>query len=69
MKKDKFFMITTFVLLVLNTGTLVFLFKNQQQNIQEKMHGGPGEYIIRELNLNGSQQKQYEGLRRQHRNN
>jgi hypothetical protein len=66
MKKEQFFMITTFVLLLLNTGTLVFLFKNQGQNIPGKMDGGPGEYIIRELDLNPSQQKQFEVLRRQH---
>jgi Spy/CpxP family protein refolding chaperone len=66
MKKEKFFMITTFVLLLLNTATLIFLFKNQQQNFPGKMEGNPGEYIIRELDLDASQQKQFEVLRRQH---
>ncbi len=67
MNKQRFFIITTIVLLLLNAVTIVYLFSNRQL----PPFGGPGpaDFLIKELKLDEKQQQQFEQLRQQNQQN
>ena len=68
MNKLRFLSITVVLLLLLNVGTLVYLFMSQKT--KDEQVGPPGraaaDFIIQQLKLNDQQQQQFAALRRQH---
>lgn len=74
MENTRFLKITIIVLLLVNIGTLVFMWANRQQQEQPPMPprggGGPGgafAYLTNELKLDDQQKEKLEVLRTSHR--
>jgi Spy/CpxP family protein refolding chaperone len=71
MAKSTFTTIVIVALLLLNFGTLAFLwFHNGPPRHDERgpRGGGPADFIIRELKLNAEQQEKFKKLRDEHHN-
>jgi protein CpxP len=72
MEKSKFLKVIIIFLLVLNLGTLIFLFlgrKHGGHHPHEKgNHEGPANFIIEELKFDEKQQVQFEDLKKEHQN-
>jgi protein CpxP len=70
MEKTKLLTITAIGLLLLNLGTLGFLFSNHPKENRGNKEGRskPKEIIIKKLNFDASQQQEYEKLIQWHRN-
>jgi Spy/CpxP family protein refolding chaperone len=66
MKKENFYRITTFVLLLLNSATLVYLYLGHQGPPGAAPPRKTNDFIIKQLNLNNDQQKQFDTLRSEH---
>lgn len=69
MEKSKFQTIIIIFLLILNLGTLTFLFIRRPMGPPPGMqHRGPnpGEFIVRELNFDESQKTQFDKLKAEH---
>jgi len=73
MESARFLKITIVVLLLINISTLVFMWyskQNHPHHMPPPPNGGPGntsEFLIRELNLDENQQKQFFEMRDKHR--
>ncbi|MBS1771784.1 MAG: periplasmic heavy metal sensor [Bacteroidetes bacterium] len=67
MSKDGFYKVVVIALLLLNIGTLGYLWQSGKQG-EERRHGGPGPapFIIEKLQLDDSQKAQFEKLRDAH---
>lgn len=70
MEKNKFLKIIIVFLLVLNLGTLIFLFLGlgpRHPGRERGKHEGPAKFIIEELGFDEKQQAQFEDLKKEHR--
>lgn len=67
MKKDTLFIAVIIALLLLNFGTLGFLFLQQKQGIMPHRPPRPDKLIIEKLQLNDAQIEQFEQSKRKHR--
>ena len=71
MKKERFYSIVIILLLILNLGTLGYLWtnKNEQHHLPPPMHNrpDPAERIARKLQLNDEQKEQFEVLKQEHK--
>ena len=66
--KGKGFYITLIVLLVLlNIGTLSFLWFNRPDRMERRQHRDVAQFLTKELRLNPQQKKQYRMIREDHR--
>lgn len=72
MGKTKFLSIVIVALLVVNAGTLVYLFLGQNKEHKHPSHRGgrgtPADYIIEKLELDDKQQADFKVLQKEHRN-
>jgi Spy/CpxP family protein refolding chaperone len=66
MNKLRFLTVTVILLLLLNIGTLVYLFISRQSQQGPPGREGAADFIIEQLKLDPAQQKEFAGLRRQH---
>lgn len=71
MEKTKFLSIVIVALLVINAGTLVYLFLGQNKGHQRPPHrmgrGNPSDYIVDKLQLDDKQQADFRELQKEHR--
>ncbi len=68
MENTKFLKTVIFILLIINIGTLSFLWINHPPKDNGPHRGGEiGEYLMHELKFNPEQRKQFEQLREEHR--
>ncbi len=71
MGKTKFLSIVIVALLVINAGTLVYLFLGQNKEHKHPPHrvgkGSPAEFIIEKLELDDKQQADFRELQKEHR--
>lgn len=71
MGKTKFLSIVIIALLVVNAGTLVYVFLGQNKGHKGPPHGmrkgAPGDYIIEKLELDDKQQIDFRKLQKEHR--
>ena len=67
MKNVRLYQILVILLVILNLATLAFMWFNRPGRERPVGQQGPASFLIRELNLSGSQQKEYMSLRREHR--
>lgn len=67
MNKQRFLWATIILLLVLNLGTLVWLFYSHNKQEEGRPPGGAADFIVEQLQLDQQQQEQFFELRRQHR--
>ena len=66
MNKLRFYQIVIFILLLLNLGTLTFLWMGRPGRERLPIQGRSGEFLIRELNLTSVQQDEFGKLRDEH---
>ncbi len=69
MKKINFLILAVIILVLLNLGTLGFLFYSQKkERVKTELHPGkdPAAFISDQLKLDAQQQAQFEELRRKH---
>ena len=67
MDNSKFLKIVIVILLLINIGTLAFMWTNNHPHGHPPHGGGDAvEFLTHELKLNDAQQKQFEELRHQH---
>jgi len=67
MNKTKLLIICVAALVVLNAGTLFYLFRTQKKEPQRQPEkGGPATYIIEQLKLTDQQQAEFKKLRDEH---
>lgn len=70
MEKNKFFKVIIVFLLILNLGTLIFLFLGRggggNHHRDGGHHEGPGQFIVRELNFDKQQENKFEDLKKEH---
>lgn len=67
MNKQRFLWATIILLLVLNLGTLAWLFYSHNKQEEGRPPGGAADFIVEQLQLDQQQQEQFFELRRQHR--
>lgn len=70
MDRTRFLKVIVVVLLIINAGTLAYLFMGSKQNTQLQMHKpgeGPAEFIIKTLQFTPEQKEQFIVLRDDHR--
>jgi hypothetical protein len=68
MKTTRLYQLIILVLVILNLGTLAFIWFGARPRENAARPGAAAELLIRELGLTDSQQQQYQLLRQQHRN-
>ena len=66
MNNLKFYKIVIVILVILNLGTLTFLWIGHPRGSKVPKYGQAGEFLIRELSLNSSQQDNFGQLRDSH---
>ena len=68
MSKINFLTIAVVLLLLLNAGTLVFMFRMHTSHTEtsQRRGEGPAAFIIEALQLDAQQQQQFAGLRKEH---
>jgi len=70
MEKNKFLKVIIFFLLIINLGTLVFLFLSRVHAGHHRgdrgNHEGPANFITEELGFDEKQQSQFEDLKKEH---
>ncbi|MBL7709698.1 MAG: periplasmic heavy metal sensor [Chitinophagaceae bacterium] len=67
MNKLRFLWATIILLLLLNLGTLAWLFYSHNKQEGRRPQGGAADFIVEQLQLDQQQQEQFFELRRQHR--
>lgn len=68
MNKPRLLTLAVVVLLILNIGTLIYLFTSRGRNEQSNRPDAVSEFIIERLKLDARQQEQFAMLREKHRN-
>jgi periplasmic protein CpxP/Spy len=66
MNKLRFLTWSVVLLLLLNAGTLIYLFMQKKHEQGPPAGGGAADFIIENLRLDAAQQKQFEEMRHQH---
>ncbi|MFZ4523475.1 MAG: Spy/CpxP family protein refolding chaperone [Bacteroidales bacterium] len=66
MNKLRFYQIVIVILMLLNLGTLTFLWLGRPGHERLPVQGRSGEFLIRELNLTSAQQDDFGKLRDEH---
>jgi len=67
MKREHFYTLVIIVLLLLNIGTLAFLWVSKSDNRRPVPQGRPGGVLIEELQMNEQQQREFSHFRNVHR--
>lgn len=67
MNKQRFLWVTIILLLLLNLGTLAWLFFSQNKPGGGRPPAGAADFIVEQLQLDQQQQEQFRELRQQHR--
>jgi Spy/CpxP family protein refolding chaperone len=67
MNKQRFLWATIILLLVLNLGTMAWLFYAHNKQEEGRPPGGAADFIVEQLQLDQQQQEQFFELRQQHR--
>lgn len=67
MKRENFYALVIIILLLLNIGTLSFLWINKPERVHHMPPNNPGRIIINELQLDDQQQQQFNTFKHAHR--